>query len=166
MFRALMNHTGSWVRPKYVAPDARATNGCGSLVTQCQNAFSQHNAAWWEPPQDCPAALVPRGRVTTSSDCEAVFGVGCDTQAPAESARLLRHEQGHFDIACKLVGRANDMLAAGRPRNVVSTWLGANLQPQNDAYDHDTVHGCDAGQQSTWQTSIAAGLTTTVPDPP
>ena len=165
MFRAVMNHAQSWVRPKYVSPGARATNGCGSLVTQCQNAFAQPNTAWWEPPQDCPAALVPRQRVTTLSDCEDVIGAGCDAQAPQESARLLRHEQGHYDIACKLVGRANDMLAAGRTQTVLAQWLSTNLQPQNTAYDHDTVHGCDAGQQSTWETSIAAGLTTEVPDP-
>jgi len=165
MFRAVMNRGASWVRAKYKAPDARATNGCGDLVTRCQNAFALPNTTWWQPPQDCPAALVPRQRVTTSADCEAVIGAGCDTQAPAESARLLRHEHGHYNIACKLVGRANDMLAAGRPRNVLSTWLNTNLQPQNTAYDHDTVHGCDAGQQSTWETAIASGLTTEVPDP-
>ena len=95
----------------------------------------------------------------------SINGAGCDAQAPQESVRLLRHEQGHYDIACKLVGRANDMLAAGRTQTVLAQWLSTNLQPQNTAYDHDTVHGCDAGQQSTWETSIAAGLTTEVPDP-
>src|SRR5215208_5046920 len=99
---AVMNRGASWVRAKYKAPDARATNGCGDLVTRCQNAFALPNTTWWQPPQDCPAALVPRQRVTTSADCEAVIGAGCDTQAPAESARLLRHEHGHYNIACKL----------------------------------------------------------------
>jgi hypothetical protein len=158
MFRAVMDHGRSWVRPKYVSPGARATNGCGTLVGQCQHAFADPNTAWWEPPQDCPAALVPRQRVTSSADCEAVIGAGCDSSAPQESARLLRHEQGHYDIACNLVGRADDALAAGRPQATVSQWLSTNLQPQNDLYDKQAVHGCDAGQQSTWETAIAGGL--------
>ena len=93
-----------------------------------------------------------------SGECESVIGADCDADAVAESARLLQHEQGHFDITCKLVGRADDALIAGRPLATVRTWLNTHLGPQQSAYDNDSDHGCHAGQQAAWEAKIAANL--------
>ena len=80
----------------------------------------------------------------------------CDADAQSESARLLRHEQLHFDIGCTLVRRANGSTKA---RDVIRTWLTANFQPQKTLYDTQTQHGCIAAQQTAWETRVAGGLT-------
>lgn len=167
MFRAVLNNTASWVKPEFPGAGARATNRCAPLVARCQSDLAAAGAgATWDrtPGAGCAAATFTPARATTANECETVVGTACDTDAVAESARLLQHEQGHFDIACKLVGRADDALAAGRPLATVRTWLNTNVQPQNTHYDHDTDNGCNAGPQATWLAAIAGGLQG-VPDP-
>jgi len=167
MFRAVLNNTASWVKPEFPGAGARATNLCAPLVTRCQSDLAAAGAgATWDRTRGagCPASVFTPVRATTADECDTVVGAACDADAVAESARLLAHEQGHFDIACKLVGRADDMLAAGRPLATVRTWLTTNVQPQNTQYDHDTGNGCNAGQQATWLAAIAGGLQA-VPDP-
>jgi hypothetical protein len=161
MFRAVLNNAQSWVRPHVVGAGARATNRCAPLVTQCQNemAAAGSGATWSRtPPTGCAATPFTPATATTVAECDTVVGAACDADAVADSARLLAHEQGHFDIACTLVGRADDALAAGTPLATVRTWLSTHAQPQQTAYDNDTHHGCDAAQQSAWETSIAADL--------
>ena len=167
MFRAIMNHTTSRVRADVVGAGARATNGCAPLVAQCTGhlqgagvgASFRRNA-----PVGCAASAFTPATATNVGECESSIGAACDADAIAESARLLAHEQGHFDLTCKLVGRANDALAAGRPLATVRTWLNTHLGPQQTQYDNDTDHGCNAARQAAWQTAIAGGLTA-VPDP-
>ena len=142
---------------------ARATNGCASVVRTCQDHFDALPAGhtgWWEygPADDCPATIATTTRVTARNDCENRIGTQCDADAPAESARLLRHEQGHFDIACVLVGKADDALAAGSPLATVRRRLNQTVTQQNSRYDVQTRHGCRQPQQSTWDTNLAAGL--------
>jgi hypothetical protein len=164
MFRAVLNNSLSWVRPHVAGAGARATNRCAPLVTRCQQdmAAAGSGGTWSRTPPTgpnvCAASPFTPATATTVAECDTVVGAACDADAVAESARLLAHEQGHFDIACKLVGRADDALAAGTPLATVRTWLNTHLQPQNTAYDNDTHHGCDAAQQSAWEASIAADL--------
>ncbi len=161
MFRAVLNNSASWVRPHISGAGARATNRCAPLVAQCQRDLGGAGpGAFWErqAPAGCAASVFTPARANTVAECESVVGAACDADAQAESARLLRHEQGHFDITCKLVGRADDALAAGRPLATVRTWLNANAQPRNTQYDGDTGHGCNAGQQAAWETAIANNL--------
>ncbi len=161
MFRAVLNNSASWVRPHFSGAGSRATNRCAPLVARCQQDLAGAGAgAFWDrqAPVGCAASVFTAARATTVGECETVVGAACDADAIAESARLLRHEQGHFDITCKLVGRADDALAAGRPLATVRTWLNTHTQPQNTQYDNDTGHGCNAGQQAAWETAIANDL--------
>jgi hypothetical protein len=161
MFRAILNRTASRVRAQVLGLGARATNGCAPDVAQCQQhlAGAGVGASFFRNPgAGCPASPFTRATATNVGECESLIGAACDADALAESARLLQHEQGHFDITCKLVGRANDALAAGRPLATVRTWLNTNLGPQQTQYDNDTNHGCDAGQQAAWGAAIAGGL--------
>jgi hypothetical protein len=161
MFRAVLNDTASWVRPHISGAGARATNRCAPLVAQCQRDLAGAGpGAFWDrqAPAGCAASVFTPARANTVAECDSVVGAACDADAVAESARLLRHEQGHFDLTCKLVGRADDALAAGTPLATVRTWLNANAQPRNTQYDGDTGHGCNAGQQAAWETAIANNL--------
>lgn len=161
MFRAVLNNSASWVKPEFPGAGARATNLCAPLVTRCQSDLAAAGAgATWSrtPGVGCAASVFTPAQATNANACDTVVGAACDADAIAESARLLRHEQGHFDIACKLVGRADDALAAGRPLATVRTWLNTNVQPQNTQYDNDTGSGCNAAQQAAWSTRIAGGL--------
>lgn len=161
MFRAVLSNTASWVRPESPGASARATNRCAPQVARCQSDLAAAGAgATWDrtPGAGCAAAVFTPARATTANECETVVGAACDADAIAESARLLQHEQGHFDITCKLVGRADDALAAGRPLATVRTWLNTHAQPQNTGYDNGTGNGCNAGQQTAWEAAIAGGL--------
>jgi hypothetical protein len=161
MFRAVLNNTASWVKPEFPGAGSRATNLCAPLVTRCQSDLAAAGAgATWSrtPGAGCAASVFTPAQATNANECDTVVGAACDADAIAESARLLAHEQGHFDIACKLVGRADDALAAGTALATVRTWLNTNLQPQNTQYDGDTGNGCNAAQQAAWLTRIAGGL--------
>jgi hypothetical protein len=79
----------------------------------------------------------------------------------ADSARLLKHEQGHFDINCVLAKRANMALWVARdskmikPRDLVDAAADAR---DRDDYDIETNHGCKPVEQASWETDIAGGL--------
>lgn len=168
-FRAVMNHRGSWVKPKYPGSGARATNGCAPEVARCQRFFGRLAAdeigeVERVPAAGCPATVLTSATATTRDECETEIGATCDADAPNESARLLAHEQGHFDIACVLAGRANDALAAGTSLRTVRRWLARRHGAQQAAYDNESDHGCDDAQQAAWETAIQGGLTA-VPDP-
>ena len=169
MFRAVMNNTASWVRPKFAGAGARATNDCAPRVAACHQAFAGlgpgQTAHWdWTPAPGCPAGIATAASATSDGECDTVIGAQCDADAIQESARLLRHEQGHFDIACKLVGRADDALIAGRPLATVRTWLNLHVPQRNSMYDGQTGNGCNGAQQAAWETAIASGLPA-VPNP-
>ena len=166
-FRALVDTASCWVLPGVRGAGTRATNGCAPEVRDCQRVFDglAPGSTATVPrgtATGCPAAVFTAASANTRAECETVIGAACDPDARSESTRLLGHEQLHFDIGCALVRRAN--AAAGRPRADVRTWLDANFQPQQDAYDHDTDNGCIAAQQAAWATRVAGGLAA-VPGP-
>jgi len=100
---------------------------------------------------------------------------------PAERARLLRHEQGHFDITNAMAKNAReDVKARSATLTVTKTacgndaahqaardeydaqvrpvlvqllnaWKSSMAQAQHD-YDDQTHHGENAGKQSDWET--------------
>ena len=160
-FRAVMNTGASWVLPKFPGSAARATNGCAPRVAACHRAFAARRppASWTWNPAGCPASVATSTTATDDGECESVVGATCDSDAPQESDRLLAHEQGHFDIACVLVKRANDALAAGTSFRRVSRWLNRVQPAQQRRYDAQSDHGCNAGQQAAWEGDIAGGLT-------
>ena len=162
-FTAVFNGRTSWVQPKYPGSGARATNGCASVVRDCRRFFaglgSGQTGTWdYGTGQGCPATIATPAQATNSGECETVVGTQCDTDAPSESARLLNHEQRHLDIACKLADKANTALANGSALADVRSAVHREQGAQTTAYDRDTNHGCDAGQQATWDADIDAGL--------
>lgn len=160
MFRVVMDHAASRVLPKLLAAADRTKNGCATDVAACKQVFRGGGFGEFRrtPPQNCDAAEFTKSTATNAGECESVIGADCDRDAVAEAARLLRHEQGHFDLTCKLVGRADDALAAGRPFATVKQWLNTNNNAQQQQYENDTLNGCVASEQAKWQTAIAGGL--------
>ena len=160
MFRVVMDHAASKVLPKLPAAADRTKNGCATDVAACKQVFRGGGFGEFRrtPPQNCDAAEFTKSTATNAGECESVIGADCDRDAVAEAARLLRHEQGHFGLTCKLVGRADDALAAGRPFATVKQWLNTNNNAQQQQYENDTLNGCVASEQAKWQTAIAGGL--------
>ena len=155
MFQARLERAKSWVRPRYVNPADRKSNGCAPLVAQCRASIKAHPGSNWStngtPDPKCPASLVPNA-VTANNDaeCDTVVGAECDRVAPDESARLLVHEQTHFDIACVLVNKGNDALRAGGDLATIKKALNKQVTDVTKQYDDETKHGCDQGNQDTW----------------
>jgi hypothetical protein len=109
-------------------------------------------------------------------------------KAGKQSGDLLAHEQGHFDIAHVIAGKAKTAIlnwltthaaqankcgkipalnAATKAWNAMNAkdaigdiWkrAGALLKEAQDDYDTDTRHGLDAAQQKAWLGEIASGL--------
>ena len=163
-FRSVMDPAASWVVATMAGAGARATNGCAPEVSDCQRVFDglapgSTASVPRGAPTGCPASAFTDATATTRAQCESAIGAACDADARSESARLLRHEQLHFDIGCTLVRRAN---ASTKARAVIRTWLDTNFQPQQTAYDTQTQNGCIAAQQTAWETRVAGGLTAVV----
>jgi hypothetical protein len=94
----------------------------------------------------------------SSADCASLIGPECDRVAGLESARLLRHEQTHFDIACAIVNKADDALGAGSALKDVRKAVKDKGDKAQKDYDTQTNHGCNAGPQAAWEADVAAGL--------
>ena len=164
MFQAQLNQRNrSAVIARVRHAGNRSSNGCAQLVAACRRDMRAHPGGTWTTsrpnPDTCPASQLSINTATTADECETVIGAGCDSDAVQESTRLLAHEQLHFDLACKLVGRADDALIAGSHTPVqLRTWLRQNLQPLENRYDRESVHGCDSAGQSAWAAHVAGGL--------
>jgi hypothetical protein len=155
---------GSRVKAKYRNPANRATNGCAAPVAACRNFLNHNPGGNWSfqaPAQNpCPASILPSTalQATTPAECDTVLGAECDQAAQAESARLLAHEQGHFDLGCALVNKADNALRAGGTTATITPALNSKMRAQQAAYDNQTNHGCNAGPQAAWVAAIAGGL--------
>ncbi len=123
-------------------------------------------------------------KISKPADCFPV----CMADEVKERARLLRHEQGHFDITNVMATNARDDLKAlGATLNVTKTacgeqaardaarpdydpkvrdelkrllkdWSALREQTQED-YDTETTHGADESNQAAWEADINTGLT-------
>lgn len=112
---------------------------------------------------------------------------GCITGETAERARLLKHEQGHFDIThvmAKNMRESQTLKAASLPvretrcgdqaardaawekyrrdvnpalRELATKWLETRKTAQDD-YDAQTGRGANRSSQSTWENAIKDGL--------
>ena len=163
VFQALFDSSKSWVMPRFKNPTNTQITGCGKDVKPCTDFFKANPAGgtWTTegtPSAECPASAVAAKVVSNSAaDCSAIEAE-CTRTAEAESARLLAHEQGHFDISCVLAKKANLSLAAGGKLADIRTAVAKTNTEKQKAYDDDTTHGCDASAQATWVTDIANGL--------
>jgi hypothetical protein len=163
--RAVFNASRSFVRPPFGTPTDSALNGCDANVTHCESFFPPGStgssfALNSTPSASCPAAVRASSSVVASSkaDCTGIIATECQRVAQAESDRLLRHEQLHFDLACVLVNKANGALAVGAALPAVQSALTAKDSALTTQYDGDTQSSCLAVPQATWATNIGAGL--------
>jgi hypothetical protein len=162
MFQAVLNTGRSWVQPKHANAADPARNGCAQQIASCTRHFANRPAGWsgtWSMNSGaCAASIVSPVVAHDAAECASDFGPDCTRAAVDESARLLQHEQGHFDLICALVNRANDALRAGSAAGPVTTALNREVPAQTTDYDTQTSHGCLAGAQAAWEAAIAAGL--------
>ncbi|WP_323001818.1 eCIS core domain-containing protein [Denitromonas sp.] len=166
----------SWVKPEFANASDPAHNGCNRTVASCQAFFDREARAGRvggtfgmssAASRTCPASARARGdQATSRAECATVVARDCSDRAGVESARLLAHEQGHFNLTCAMARKANGMLATAPNFDALLRAARTTLSRQQRLYDRQTNHGCNAGQQSTWETAIAGGLpavTITVP---
>jgi hypothetical protein len=149
----------SWVKPQFVDPNI----ACAPQIAACRTAFSRPDTAWWALSSaavgGCAASARARGdRATSAAQCDTVVASDCRDRADAESARLLAHEQGHFNIACAVARKANAIHRPGADLDVLLRAARATLRRAQRSYDSQTGHGCNAGAQSRWEADIARGL--------
>jgi len=169
-FQAQFDPAQSWVKQGF-GNDASQNNrnGCDANIQTCTNDLNNNPGGWWAMNSganaQCPASVRARGdRATTVAECTTVVGRDCNDRAVAESARLLRHEQGHFDIACVMARKAQDALDRGGNFDRLLPVARQKMRQTQNRYDNQTRHGCRAAQQQTWETSIANNLPTiTIP---
>lgn len=185
---------------------------CQQVRAQCEDAFRRKQSAYGyeignqritiNKAADCRTRLVTwcqdlytRGHsltrdgitATTKAGCERAFFRPCMAGEPAERARLLKHEQSHFEISKVLADKAReDLKAKAATLTVKETGCGqdeasdAALRKYNidvepvlknlgrawqqlkdrtqDEYDVQTSHGSDAPKQTAWESKIAAKL--------
>lgn len=153
----------SWVRPKFKHASDRHRNGCAQMVNQCQRHLGQNpggtSTMSSSPSVTCSSSIVPNSvTATTIDECNTVIGAECDRAAVEESARLLRHEQTHFDIACILAAKGNDAIFAGQPAQTILHAVAARSRKVTSQYDTDSDHGCDQSGQISWSKDVDAGL--------
>lgn len=164
---ATFNSGSSWVRPRAANPGDRAQNGCAPDVRSCERFFDglgPGETGWQSlgPGTGCAASPQPDTslRATNRGECDSVLGTECDRVAALESARLLHHEQLHFDLACAMAAKGNAALAAtaAPDTQTILSAVRTRANTQTTSYDTASSHGCTASGQSTWDTAMAQGL--------
>jgi Domain of unknown function (DUF4157) len=158
----------SWVKPQSSQAADPAQNGCARTIGDCERHFDRQTGRGFtditysmdtRPSRACPAGALPRGDVATKRDeCATVVGADCTDRAIAESARLLEHERGHFNLTCAMARKANAMIAAGQSAAEVLEPARRTLRTQQSRYDSQTNHGCRPGAQANWEAAIADAL--------
>lgn len=167
VFQATFVPLTSMVLRQFADPTNVAATGCNKPVRECRNHFARRL-----PPnrtagdftfsgrrlRACPASAVAASVTATSAaDCQNI-GDECTRTAELESQRLLRHEQGHMNIACAMARKFNFALRQGTPFAQLNGGPGRFIQNIQNKYDRQTQHGCLAGPQASWEGEIASGL--------
>ena len=166
--QAVFNPGRSGVKPQFANPANPATNGCQRHVARCERFFDRHTRAGRvgityglssAASRRCPAGAAAHGdQATSRAACATVVASDCADRAAAESARLLRHEQGHFDLTCAMARKANAMLTTTPDFGALLRAARTTLSRQQRLYDRQTNHGCNASDQASWEAEILAGL--------
>lgn len=154
----------SWVKARYAQAADLAHNGCAQSIQDCEATFAalapgQTGTYALSRGAGCAAAIAPAGHpATTRPECTTVVGADCTATAGAESARLLNHERWHFKLGCEVARKANAMLATTPDFDALLRAAQRAANTQTRRYDNQTNHGCNAAQQASWESDIAAGL--------
>jgi hypothetical protein len=164
--RATFAPSRSYVKAAVKDPANRATSGCGAAIKGCETllAGKKNVTLPLAAGTTCAAGVKPDPSVvaTSSAECSSVLGPECDRTRQAESERLLRHEQLHFDIACLLAQKGTRAISlkpteAARILQAVKD-KAHELTNDNGAYDSETDHSCNASGQAAWDQSVARGM--------
>ena len=170
VFQARLDSGKSWVKAEFKTPNNPATTHCGKIVKDCEAEFNKLKPGETgtlpldsKPSLTCPASIRPTSPVqaTSKKECKTVLGPGCTDVAQLESERLLRHEQGHFDISCMLAKKANSALrAGGKLKDIKAAVEGKDSKTDKASkqYDDDSKHGCNPTGQANWEKEILNGL--------
>ncbi|MEP7012875.1 MAG: DUF4157 domain-containing protein [Acidobacteriota bacterium] len=170
VFQAQLDSGKSWVRGEFKDPTNPSKTQCGKNIRNCESQFKKLKPNQTgtmtlssNPNSKCGAAITPNPSVTATSkdECKTVLGAECTRVAQLESERLLRHEQGHFDISCVFARKANSALIAGgnfKDIKAAVEPLGSKKDKAFKKYDFDTDHGCIAAEQANWAGELANGL--------
>ena len=111
------------------------------------------------PDPACAASPRPAGTPATKrAECGTTIVADYTAQAVADSARLLNHEQFHFNLSCALAKKANGLLWRGGDFAAIDAVILTTLSTTQQLYDGESHHGCDAAAQSKWQTEITNEL--------
>jgi hypothetical protein len=174
--RAIFDPVTSWVKPRWPNASNRALNGCAARVLACDQEISrrlglgQVGVTWGPLRQSpiCPASVQydPSVVARSQSDCATAIGAECDRVAQLESARLLRHEQGHYDLACALARKGTTEIMFGQAPAAMLATVRSAAGRQTVAYDNDSGNGCIPAQQAAWETRIGDGLPAVTLRPP
>lgn len=183
----------------------QAANGCSDAFKQGQKSFGQYfnnTPVMVTREADCMTTffskcqqllvkgftVTDRGATArTKADCKGPFFQRCLVNEGVERARLLKHEQGHFDITNVMAKNAREsgsLKAASLPvkktgcgedaardaarqeyntnvRDVLiqlgRAWISSRDRAQTD-YDNETGNGAKAAEQTAWEAKIKAGL--------
>ena len=166
--RAIFDPTTSWVKPRWPNAANRTLNGCAPQVTACEQEIDRRTnlgqvGVTWGPlrqPPVCPASIQYDASVIarSRSDCASAIGAECDRVAQLESARLLRHEQGHYDLACALARKGTTEIMLGQAPAAMLAAVRSAAATQTAAYDRESANGCVAAGQAAWETRVGDGL--------
>jgi len=167
VFQATFDPKTSFVKNRVANPTSPSATGCDKAEKKCKDNFTQQLPANQVPgpftftptgSPDCPATMAGAPVVANAiGDCPQITAA-CLTAEQAESARILKHEQGHMDIACAMARKFNMALRQGSPFNVLNRDPRGFIQRIQDRYDAESHHGCLSGPQAAWEAEIASGL--------
>ncbi|HEY4329328.1 MAG TPA: DUF4157 domain-containing protein [Phycisphaerae bacterium] len=169
-FQAVFHPNTSWVKPSARDAADPTKNGSAAEIAKCEKHFDDSAAKNFinvtyhmssAAVAACPASIRAAGNnATTKGGCTTVVGADFTATAIAESARLLNHEQNHFNLTCALAKKGNALLAAGGDFDKINAVINTRLATTQAQYDADAHHGCNAAGQSKWEAAISSGLPT------
>jgi hypothetical protein len=161
-YQARFEPENSWVRSEFKFAGDISKNGCMGIVQACRKQFHEVGrgiSMKTDPDPKCPAAVTARGsQAVTEGQCLTVVGVDCTNRMQANSNRLLKHEQQHFNISCAIAKKANAAIAAGGDVAKIDQAVNGKWRPTQVLYDSESQIGCNAAKQTSWEKDIADGL--------
>jgi hypothetical protein len=166
VFQAQFDFAHSWGRARARFPTNTANTSCNTAGDPCRQFFRTLPAgtvggsfeSHGTPAPDCDASEIA-GSVTAASAAQCKdIDAECTRTAVAESQRLLRHEQGHFNITTEIARQATTAITLGYPLKDVKAAAAREDHDKNKQYDDETDHGCNPGPQASWEADIANHL--------
>jgi hypothetical protein len=185
---------------------------CNQVILECEDAFNRKHWSSFGTQigsdiitarnlRECRSHLLPECnritlagssiqvgniRITSRAQCNSTVKRDCIVHEPSENARLLKHEQGHFDITKVIADKARasiqDKIIAtpisvkecgeqeatdaalalyhnldAEISSLIAQWKLLKDRTQNE-YDTQTAHGTNSAAQGRWEASIAGGL--------